>query len=67
MSSDGRILGTYVHGLFTDDRQRAAWLARLDAGPTQVAYDERVDAILSRLAEHLEAHVDIDRMLTVSR
>ena len=67
MSADGRVLGTYVHGLFADDRQRAAWLARFDAGAPQVAYDERVDAILDRLAEHLEAHADIDRMLTLSR
>ena len=29
----GRVIGTYVHGLFADDRQRAAWLARLAAGP----------------------------------
>ena len=28
VSADGRVIGTYVHGLFADDRQRAAWLAR---------------------------------------
>lgn len=67
MSTDRRIIGTYVHGLFADDRQRAAWLARFDAGSAQIAYDERVDAVLDRLAEHLETHVDIDRLLTVSR
>ena len=39
MSADGRIVGTYVHGLFADDRQRAAWLKRLNAGPTTFAYD----------------------------
>ncbi len=26
VSADGRVIGTYVHGLFADDRQRAAWL-----------------------------------------
>ena len=31
VSADGRVIGTYVHGLFADDRQRAAWLARLQA------------------------------------
>ena len=29
MSADGHIAGAYVHGLFADDRQRAAWLAAL--------------------------------------
>jgi adenosylcobyric acid synthase len=67
MSPDGRVIGTYVHGLFADDRQRGAWLARFAAGTPQIAYDSSVDAILDRLADHLEAHVDIDRLLTISR
>src|SRR6201996_6359758 len=32
VSADGRVIGTYVHGLFADDRQRAAWLKRFAAG-----------------------------------
>ena len=67
MSADGRVVGTYVHGLFADDRQRAAWLARFDAGPAQISYESSVDAILDRLAAHLEAHIDVDRLLTLSR
>lgn len=67
MSADGRVIGTYVHGLFADDRQRAAWLARFAAGAPQIAYEASVDEILDRLAAHLEAHVDIDTMLTLSR
>ena len=67
MSANGRVIGTYVHGLFADDRQRAAWLARFSGGPAQVSYEASVDAILDRLAAHLEAHVDVDRLLTLSR
>jgi len=67
MSADGCVIGTYVHGLFSDDRQRAAWLARFAAGAPQIAYEASVDEILDRLAAHLEAHVDIDTMLTLSR
>ena len=39
VSADGRVIGTYIHGLFADDRQRSAWLARLGAGPSVVAYE----------------------------
>ncbi len=67
MSPDGRVIGSYVHGLFADDRQRTAWLARFAAGPAQISYETSVDTILDRLAAHLESHVDVDRLLTLSR
>jgi adenosylcobyric acid synthase len=67
VSADGRVFGTYIHGLFADDRQRAAWLARLGAGPTRIAYDALVDQTLDALAAHLEAHLDLDRLLTLAR
>jgi cobyric acid synthase len=38
VSGDGLVTGTYVHGLFADDRQRAAWLARLGAAPGLTRY-----------------------------
>jgi adenosylcobyric acid synthase len=67
MSSDGQIIGTYVHGLFADDRQRAAWLTRFAAAPSRISYQSLVDDILDRLAAHLEAHVDVDALLNISR
>jgi adenosylcobyric acid synthase len=67
VSADGRVMGTYIHGLFADDQQRAAWLARLGAGPANVAYDDLVEQTLDGLAAHLAAHIDLDRLLTLSR
>ena len=67
VSADGRVIGTYVHGLFADDRQRAAWLARFAAGGASVAYEAQVEDTLNRLAEHLARHVDLDRLLTLAR
>jgi adenosylcobyric acid synthase len=67
VSADGRVAGTYVHGLFADDRQRAAWLARLSAGPTRIAYEALVEQTLDALAAHLAAHLDLDRLLTLAR
>jgi adenosylcobyric acid synthase len=67
VSASGRVIGTYIHGLFADDRQRAAWLARFAAGGTSIAYEALVDATLDQLAAHLEAHVDIDRLLNLAQ
>jgi adenosylcobyric acid synthase len=66
-SPDGRVLGTYIHGLFADDSQRSAWLTRLDAGPAAVAYDDLIEATLDRLAAHIARHVDLDRVFSLSR
>jgi adenosylcobyric acid synthase len=67
LSADGRVMGTYVHGLFADDRQRVAWLARLGAGGAAVSYEAQVEATLDRLAAHLAESIDLDRVLALAR
>lgn len=67
VSPDGRIFGTYIHGLFSDDRQRGAWLERLGGQNTELNYDGQVDAVLDRLAAHMEQHLDLDRLLAIAR
>ena len=67
MSADGLVIGTYIHGLFADDRQRSAWLKRFAAGPAAIGYEALVDATLDRLAGHLAAHIDLDRLLSLAR
>jgi len=67
VSADGKVIGTYVHGLFADDRQRAAWLGRFAAGTVQRGYDDAVERTLDALADHLAAHIDLDRLLTLAR
>jgi adenosylcobyric acid synthase len=67
VSADGRVMGTYIHGLFADDRQRSAWLKRLGAGNAAIAYDSLVDETLDRLAAHLAVHVDLDKLLALAR
>ena len=65
ISADGRVIGTYVHGLFGDDRQRAAWLRRFKA-TASIRYDDLVERTLDALAAHLCAHLDIDRLLKLA-
>ncbi len=64
-SADGLTAGTYVHGLFAADLFRRAFLA--DAGvASSCAYEASVEAALDGLADHLERHVAIDRLLAIA-
>jgi adenosylcobyric acid synthase len=67
ISSDGRVMGCYLHGLFASDAFRGAFLERLRTGRAAgVAYETRVEATLDDLAEHLERSVAIDRLLDIA-
>ena len=67
ISANGRIFGTYVHGLFADDRQRSAWLKRLGGAASDLDYEAGVDEVLDRLAQHMEKHLDIEALLRLAR
>jgi adenosylcobyric acid synthase len=66
VSNNGKIMGTYLHGCFTADGFRSAFLKGLGATST-IAYDQLVDATLDCLADHLERHVDIDQILNIAQ
>jgi adenosylcobyric acid synthase len=65
-SADGRVQGTYVHGLFTGDAFRKVWLAHLGI-VSSLAYAFEIESALDALADHLEAHLDIEAMLAIAR
>lgn len=65
MSPDGRVRGSYLHGLFTSDAFRAHFLAGLGYEST-VDYDAGVEDTLDTLADHLERYMDIDRLLALA-
>jgi adenosylcobyric acid synthase len=65
-SADGRVQGTYLHGLFVNDAFRKAWLANLGIA-SSIAYEAQIESALDALADHLEAHLDVDRMLEIAR
>lgn len=66
MSADGLVAGCYVHGLFGDARQRAAWLDRIGAAASGPDHADAVDAALDSIAASLEAHLDIDAIIALS-
>lgn len=67
ISSDGRVLGTYCHGLLAQPGLRGALLERLGVASNRLDHGGQVEAALDDLAGELEAHLDIDAMLTVAR
>ena len=64
-SPDGRVQGCYMHGLFTSDAFRAAYLSGLGASSV-TAFDAGVDATLDALAEHVETYMDVDLLLSLA-
>jgi adenosylcobyric acid synthase len=68
LSAEGRVMGSYVHGLFQNDVFRRAFLARLGAsGDAGLSYAASIEATLDQLADHLEAHIAIDRVLAIAK
>jgi adenosylcobyric acid synthase len=67
VSADGRVAGCYLHGLFASDAFRRAFLARLGAAPSSLAYEASIDETLDRLADHLGQSLDLDRLLAATR
>ncbi|MFN3607228.1 MAG: cobyric acid synthase, partial [Cypionkella sp.] len=67
VSPDGRIMGSYLHGLFRADAFRAAFLAQMGARGQSYAYDARVEGVLNDLAAHIEAHMDVPALLALAR
>jgi len=69
-SVDGRVEGSYVHGLFASDEFRRAWLERHRegvAGPSLQNYRATVEAAIDAVADGLETSLDVERLLSLAR
>jgi len=64
--ADGRVMGSYLHGMFTEDAFRRAFLASLGATPGTASYDQTVEETLDALADHLALHVDCAALLQLA-
>lgn len=58
LSPDGRVMGTYLHGLLSSDAYRAGLLADFGIGGGGFDYRASVDAALDGVAAELEAVLD---------
>lgn len=66
LRADGRVMGSYLHGMFTEDAFRRAFLAGLGATPGNASYDQTVEETLDTLADHLALHVDCAALLKLA-
>lgn len=60
INEQGNVEGTYVHGLFSSDGFRTAWLNRLKQNlASGLDYESTVESELDRLADGLEEALDV--------
>ncbi len=68
ISASGLIEGTYLHGVFSSDGFRDAYIAQLGAPASQGhAHDAMVDATLDALGVHMESHCDLDLLFKIAK
>jgi adenosylcobyric acid synthase len=67
VSPDSRVHGSYLHGLFASDGFRKAFLAQLNIPATDQGYHARVEGALDALADHINAHLDVDGLFALAR
>jgi len=66
VSPDGRVAGTYLHGLFASGPARAALLGELGAGSSGVDQTVVVDQALDEIAAVLAQNFDIDALSRIA-
>ena len=68
VSRDRRVMGCHVHGLFTSDAFRSAFIMGLSGtADRDLVYEAQVEGALDALADHCEAHLDVARLLEIAR
>lgn len=67
-SHDGRVCGTYVHGLFASDAFRHSFLKQMDERHSaSFAWNKHLDEALDLLADHIQSYLMTDRILGIAR
>ena len=66
VSPDGRVTGTYVHGLFASDGFRSPFRQSFGLAASGLRYETMIEQTLDRLADHLEASLDVAAMMKIA-
>src|SRR5690606_5815257 len=66
--ASGKVMGTYLHGLFAADGFRRDFLSRLGIRTDPLLdFESDIDTTLDKLAAHIEAHLDLDALLAMAK
>jgi len=67
VSGDGKVIGTYLHGLFGADGFRGKFLESLGVRGGGIDYRAEVERALDETAAELETHLDCDAIFALAR
>ncbi|MEO9876486.1 MAG: cobyric acid synthase [Anderseniella sp.] len=66
VTPNGRVIGSYLHGMFSSDAFRAAFLSDFGVENSTTRYDETIEDVLDGLADHMEQHLDVTGLLSLA-
>ena len=66
VSPDGKVAGTYVHGLFSQGEGRASLLGQLGARSDAAHHGDLVNVLLDEIAGDYERYLDIDAIAAIA-
>ena len=61
----GRVQGCYMHGIFSSDSFRRAYLTQFGV-TSSLDFESGVETTLDALAAHIETYLDVDLLLTLA-
>jgi adenosylcobyric acid synthase len=67
---DGRVMGTYIHGMFDTPEITTSWLRGIGVNDVQAPAlhgPAARDRDYERLADHFEAHVDVEAIIELAK
>ncbi len=64
-SRSGRVEGCYMHGIFSSDDFRRAYLGKFGV-TSSLSFETGVDETLDALADHVERYMDVDLLLELA-
>jgi adenosylcobyric acid synthase len=67
ISADGRVWGTYLHGVFAADGFRRKMLEQIGVRSIGIDYRDGIEQALDAIAAHLERHIDVEALLAAAR